>query len=170
MRARHIIAAAGFVLAGAFGALASPAAATEQPAFRQSEKAEFLDKLDAYLTGEEKVLAAREGVYVADAYLNTDSRAEYIARIGDEARCLKIMGCRFVVLGNDDDRDQFRQLAKFNALRMEIADTMTEGVRDLLVYRDPWNDFSRLKYSWNSKISMYQPWSLSSRARHEQNN
>lgn len=100
---------------------------------------------------------------VARANLNGDATPELLLRVVFLAQACS-GPCRdlfFVFVERDGE---LRLVARLSAFDLRIADTLTGGVRDLMVYADPGNDYGWTKYVWDPSSRRYGPERLDSRA------
>lgn len=85
--------------------------------------------------------------------INADGMDEYILK---EAACPPSSPeCRFLILAEADY--EIVPLGEIIARDIQIADTKTDGVRDIHVFRDLNNDFTHEVYIWDSERSGYAP-------------
>ncbi|MCB9964420.1 MAG: hypothetical protein H6855_01960 [Rhodospirillales bacterium] len=92
------------------------------------------------------------GVHRVD--LNNDGVPELIVRLADQYTTCNDMGCHHAVLAITDEA--IRRLGYFEFCEIEVAPTETDGVKDLLVFDSPLNDFSPSLYIWDANEQMYK--------------
>lgn len=91
------------------------------------------------------------GIHEQD--LNGDGEPEYIVRITDTFFKCNNIGCHHGVVAITGD--EVKRLGYFEYAEVDISQEETDGVKDLLVYDNPMNDFSPTVYKWDSEQEMY---------------
>ncbi|MCB1784213.1 MAG: hypothetical protein KDI13_09480 [Alphaproteobacteria bacterium] len=61
--------------------------------------------------------------------------------------------CQYIILGEQDGK--ILLISRINARFIMLADTSTNGVRDLLVFKDRMNDYKEERFIWNSEVAQY---------------
>ncbi|MCB9982129.1 MAG: hypothetical protein H6861_00425 [Rhodospirillales bacterium] len=90
------------------------------------------------------------GLDIAEADLNGDGLNEFIVRTKD---CAQTERCNHIILGETDDT--VLDLGKIEALRIMLGNDYEHGVRNLLVFDNPENDFAFTLYRWDDEQSRY---------------
>lgn len=119
--------------------------------------------LDLLTSAVPEIAAIRGSVpSVARGELNADGTPEIFLRF-DFSPEFCPLGCTplvFVFAGNEES---LRMIARFPAFQVRMADDVTSGVRDLMVYADPKNDFIWTRYVWTPVSHRYEPYRVDSR-------
>lgn len=82
--------------------------------------------------------------------LNGDDRPEYVLQ--DKA-CNADILCEYQVLAFS--KDTVLRLARFQARKVVISDEKTHGVRNLIVYNHPVDDFKATPFVWDFRKTQY---------------
>ncbi len=86
----------------------------------------------------------------APADLNGDGLKEFILKNKD---CKAQTLCEYKVLAYS--HSETLTLAEFKAQQIALSDHYTSGVRDILVYNNPLNDYAHTIYAWNAANSKF---------------
>lgn len=123
--------------------LGNPAKAFEAVDF-SSEISKPLQSFLSQNTGE-----TSETYMVSKADLNQDFMPEYIIRQQD----CKDRLCRFFVVAQTDQ--DFISLLDFKARKIALSDQNTNGVRNILAFKNALNDFDYDVYTWEATRQKY---------------
>lgn len=91
------------------------------------------------------------GIHEVD--LNGDDVPEYIVRLTDTYFMCNNMGCHHGVVAVDENG--VTRLGYFQYAELDVSTEKTAGVKDLLVYDNPLNDFAPTVYKWDNESSEY---------------
>lgn len=83
--------------------------------------------------------------------LNEDGTEEYVVTETDCTSNTKF--CRSFILSNAEANSVV--LGRVDAKNLVLSNTYTDGVRDLLVYNNPKNDYDYTELQWNARESSY---------------
>lgn len=109
-----------------------------------------------------EVAAIRGSVpFVARGELNGDATPEIFLKFEFFPEYCPL-GCTPLVFVFAEREDALQMIARFSAFQVRIADEVTFGVRDLMVYADPKNDFSWTRYVWGPVSHRYEPFRINS--------
>ncbi|MCB9979026.1 MAG: hypothetical protein H6862_05435 [Rhodospirillales bacterium] len=116
------------------------------------------------LTSAAPEVAAIRGSFpsVARGELNADGTPEIFLRL-DFSPEFCPLGCTPLVFVFARHDESLRMIARFAAFQVRMADDVTSGVRDLMVYADPKNDFIWTRYVWTPVSHRYEPYRIDSR-------
>ncbi len=90
---------------------------------------------------------------VSNVDLNDDGPEESILKTKREY-CHGDDGCLYVIAARK--QDEWIKLGTFKAFNILVSDRRTYGIRDLIVYSVPNNDFESVHYVWNPKAYQYE--------------
>lgn len=93
------------------------------------------------------------GWEVSDIDLNDDGLKESILKTKREY-CQSKDGCLYVIAAKK--QGQWINLGVLNAFNILVSDRRTYGIRDLIVYSIPNNDFESVHYVWDPKAYQYE--------------
>lgn len=84
--------------------------------------------------------------------LNEDGIQEIVLK---EQNCLN--PCSYLILGQTFSNDFFAYsiLGEIKAHNLSLANTYTQGIRDIMALGNTYNDFASILYKWDSKASQY---------------
>ncbi len=102
-------------------------------------------------------------VRVARAELNGDAQSELVVRI-DFSGPACARRCRSLFFVFVDRDGEMRLVARLGAFDLRVADSVKGGVRSLMVYNDPGNDYAWAPYVWEPTARRYAPEVIDSRA------
>lgn len=85
--------------------------------------------------------------------LNNDGRDELILKT-EADDCDARRGCDYLVAA--EKSSHWIQLGRIKAFNILVSDKRTYGVRDLIVYNIPNNDFESVRYVWKPKSFKYE--------------
>ncbi len=88
---------------------------------------------------------------IAATDLNKDGLNEYIVK---DKNCTPKQGCTFKIIAQNSE--ELIALTEIKALRLMLGDSYANGVRNLLAFQSPENDFKHHVYSWNPEQSRYR--------------
>ena len=98
-----------------------------------------------YFVKEKKIPQAPYSVAKTD--LNNDAIEEYILRPLNKSDCPKAPICPHYIVAQQNH--EYILLGKFDAHKMLISNKKAYGIRDIIVYNTPHNDFSYKTAVWN---------------------
>jgi hypothetical protein len=90
--------------------------------------------------------SAGRDALLAAVDLNGDAGDEYILKKGG-LDCSQDIGCPYTVHALKDGA--WITIGTFTGFNLLISDKTTYGIRDILVYTFPYNDFKSERYAWN---------------------
>lgn len=96
-------------------------------------------------------LTRTEHLDIEQIDLNEDGINEYIVR---HPGCYPDQLCAYDVLA--DTGEEMLSLAHVEALKVEVGQHYTNGVRNILIFSNTANDFEYTLYRWNSTASHYE--------------
>jgi len=103
---------------------------------------------------EQEIYPDVTSIELAKIDLNADGLAEYIARPARTA-CAQSQFCLYTLVVFKDRTPLL--LNKIEAKNLMISTKKTYGIRDLIVYTNPQNDFQARIYSWNPFSFRFDP-------------
>ena len=127
------------------------ALALENLRFKQAQSYKQVQMIDFIINHTEN----SEIPYVlAEIDLNGDSIDEYIIKPESGANCPAFPLCPYYVTAFQKHDPII--IGKFNAHKMLISDKKTYGIRQIIVYNTPHNDFTSKTSSWNPYDFSYE--------------
>lgn len=84
---------------------------------------------------------------LAPADLNNDAIDEYIVRPADTKSCPQKPLCPYKIIAFQDRTPI--ELGTFDAHKIQLSDKKTYGVRSIIVYNQPHNDYAHETAHWN---------------------
>ncbi len=102
-------------------------------------------------------------VRVARVELNGDARSELVVRV-DFSGPACTERCRSLFFVFVDRDGLMRLVARLGAFDLRVSDSVNGGVRGLMVYDDPGNDYAWAPYVWEPTARRYVPEVVDSRA------
>ncbi len=102
-------------------------------------------------------------VRVARVELNGDARSELVVRV-DFSGPACTGRCRSLFFVFVDRDGQMRLVARLGAFDLRVSDSVNGGVRGLMAYNDPGNDYAWASYVWEPTARRYVPEVVDSRA------
>ena len=88
---------------------------------------------------------------IAETELNGDYLPEYILK---EKNCDSAdYSCRFLVIGQN--KNKLTVLTQIQASNLVIPNAKNYGVRDILAFQNPENDYDYKRYIWSPELSHY---------------
>lgn len=121
------------LVCGAFPALAGERVRFSIPEQTDEEAAALIPALE------------RDGTLAARVDLNGDARPEFIMKDGGQS-CTPDKGCPYTVHARKNG--EWIKIGAFEGFNILISDKTTYGIRDILVYTLPYNDFKSERYAW----------------------
>ena len=85
--------------------------------------------------------------------LNGDSVDEVLYQAAPPL-CSENEGCTYFVTAKK--KDSWIVIGEFKGFNILISDKRTYGIRDIIVYNIPHNDFESVRYAWNPKRYQYE--------------
>ncbi|MEM6780280.1 MAG: hypothetical protein AAF569_00290 [Pseudomonadota bacterium] len=85
--------------------------------------------------------------------LNNDGLPEKIIK-SDRQSCNDKNGCQYIVMAQKGRN--WIELGDIKAFNILVSDDRTYGIRDLLVYATPNNDFDFERHAWNPRTYRYE--------------
>lgn len=92
-----------------------------------------------------------EHIDIAKIDLNGDGLHEFITR---ESACIRNQKCQFYILAENEAG--ITPLGSFTGYRLLPGNEFRNGVRNLVVYNNPLNDFDYTLYTWHAESSSYR--------------
>lgn len=131
--------------------LPQKAFATESLRFKQAQSYKQVQMIDFIINHTENT----EIPYVlAEMDLNGDAIDEYIIRPESDEYCPALPLCPYYVTAFQKHEPII--IGQFNAHKMLISDKKTYGIRQIIVYNIPHNDFTFETSSWNPYRFSYE--------------
>jgi hypothetical protein len=91
----------------------------------------------------------------AIANLNQDQLPEIFVRLyKPDGTCSKLEGCQIYILA--DQGDDLSEIGRLKAHSIRLGDDSSNGVRDLLVNTNPWNDYEYRTFRWDGKSASFE--------------
>ena len=133
--------------------LLSPATAfaLENLRFKQAQSYKQVQMIDLITNHTKK---AETSYVLAEIDLNGDSIDEYVIKPESNADCPALPLCPYYVTAFQKHEPII--IGKFNAHKMLISDKKTYGIRQIIVYNVPHNDFTSETSSWNPHSFSYE--------------
>jgi len=137
----------------ALSLISSHARAQENPVYSSGLTDRKDRQIYAFLQ-EQELFSDVEPIELAKIDLNADALAEYIARPSRPA-CRKMVFCPYAIVAFKNKSPIL--LNRIEAKNLMISAKKTYGIRDLIVYTDPRNDFRAQTFSWNPFSFRFEP-------------
>ncbi|MEZ5813808.1 MAG: hypothetical protein R3E13_03675 [Alphaproteobacteria bacterium] len=83
--------------------------------------------------------------------LNNDGLDEFITR---SKNCEKTLKCRFYIFA--ETNDSILSLGTFEGKNLLLGNEFRHGIRNLLIFNNPSNDFDYHLYTWHPETSAYR--------------
>lgn len=135
--------------------LAFPALAAERPLFMENWATPDRAALTRFLISAYTPALKPEDLLVAASDLNGDSAPEFIAAPRNRKNCHPLAGCTYAIAAFDGQT--VTNLGFLKGFSIVLSDKRSYGIREILVYSNPDNDYAHARYIWDPKRRNFQP-------------
>ena len=124
-----------------------PAYALEKPVYNQKISKSSQIKITSYIHAQNNDVATD----IAPIDLNDDGLYEFIVK--DKSCTMQHKFCQFYILA--EGASEAIEIGNITARDLAVAEKQSSGVRNLLVFQDPVNDYTSAVYVWEPERSRY---------------